>query len=205
MSKRTTVALAFAAGCVLGGFIGFLVHAPGRSSTWTDARGWATFVVVVLGFSVAAYELNLQRRQFADEAKRNEARDDLLDRQRRELQQAERFRERLQAEQVDLAWGRDSNGGSFVRVINNSPRPVRRIACRNEPREATASLTPPDKASEMYDFSMPGGRQQWVLPPEPYPADGVVGMIKSGGRAGLDLRRCKAHRKGQPYEGPVHR
>ena len=66
------VALGLVAGGVIGGLIGFAWHAPGAPKSWDDVRSWATFVVLVLGFSVAAYELNLQRLQFARQAERQE-------------------------------------------------------------------------------------------------------------------------------------
>jgi hypothetical protein len=124
------VALGFVAGGVIGGVIGFVWHAPGRPATWEDIRNWATFVVLVLGFTVAAYELNLQRRQFAEEARRNRGRDDLLDRQRRELQQTERLRQRMQAERIMLKVATDSD----AYVYNNSRRPIRDVTCGIESR-----------------------------------------------------------------------
>jgi hypothetical protein len=188
VTKRTTAVLTFAAGCILGGFIGFVWHAPGRASTWTDARGWATFAVIVLGFLVAGYELDLQRRQFAGEVERNKRRDDLLDGQLRQLHQAERFRERAQAEEVDFVWGHEDQNSSFARVTNNSPRPIRRITCRAESRDGSSTPTQPDTASEMVSFEMPGGRQSWIFRPGPSPADGVVTMIKSASRGGFIFR-----------------
>ena len=150
MTKRTTATLIFAAGCVLGGFIGFIWHAPGRASTWTDVRGWATFAVVVLGFLVAGYELDLQRRQFAEQAKRNKPRDALLDGQLREVEQRELARERDQADAVDLDQWHPKNvlvlsnplihPGTILMAYDKSTRPVRDVACRVWTEGAPAPL-----------------------------------------------------------------
>lgn len=184
MTKRTTATLTFAAGCILGGFIGFIWHAPGRASTWADARGWATFVVVVLGLSVAAYELNLQRRQFAEEAKRNTARDDLLDRQRHELQVQERLREREQAERVDLTWS-NSASGSYAELVNDSRRPLRDVACQFEPGQGRAPVHA-ERAGELKPYTR-DGTTGWI----PVKRGGVNGWrlptVRGGGRAGFDV------------------
>jgi hypothetical protein len=47
MRKRTVWAMT-AAALVVGGVIGFAVHAPGRSGTWDDVQKWVTFLVIVL-------------------------------------------------------------------------------------------------------------------------------------------------------------
>jgi hypothetical protein len=123
------LALVFVAGSVLGGLIGFAWHAPGRPSTWEDVRNWVTFGVLVLGFSVAAYELNLQRVQFARQAARQEARDDLLEGQRREMAQTELARQREQAENVTVEWEAPPRSAETKgKVINLSPRPITKIA-----------------------------------------------------------------------------
>jgi hypothetical protein len=123
------VALGFVAGGVLGGLIGFAWHAPGRPATWGNVRAWATFAVLVLGFSVAAYELNLQRVQFARQAAGQEASDDLLERQQREIAQVELARQREQAENIFVEWRANSDSAeSAVTVRNRSRRPITKIA-----------------------------------------------------------------------------
>jgi hypothetical protein len=155
VNKRNVAALvvlACLAGGVIGGLIGFVWHAPGRPTTWSDVRDWATAVAIVLGLPALLYQLNLQRLQFADEAKRNVARDDLLDRQRRELQQSERLRDRVQAEGVDLTWHdiarrRAATGdvttsqASTARVTNNSRRPIRDVACQLDSVDSPLAAT----------------------------------------------------------------
>ncbi len=123
------VALGFVAGGVIGGLIGFAWHAPGGPKTWNDVRSWATFVVLVLGFSVAAFELNLQRVQFARQAARQEVTDDLLERQRREIIQTELARQRKQAERVTVEWVKAPGYGlTEARINNGSHRPITKIA-----------------------------------------------------------------------------
>ena len=115
------------AGGVIGGLIAFAWHAPGGPKTWDDVRSWATFFVLPLGFSVAAYELNLQRRlQFDGQAARQEATDDLLDRQRREMTRTELARQREQAERVTVYWYPSAD--DLAEVHNKSKRPITRIA-----------------------------------------------------------------------------
>jgi hypothetical protein len=133
VSKRTA-ALAVAIALVIGGAIGFAGHAPGRSSTWTDIRTWVGFAVVVIGVVIALVQLELQRRQLAEqqrvikgEIERNTRRDALLDGQLRELEQRARTLDRQQAEEVDLRPGTYS-----TEVANGSRRPIRNVACRVE-------------------------------------------------------------------------
>ena len=131
--NRWKVAALLAAVLVVGGVIGGLVGSAwpehGRMTTWGDVRAWATFVVLVLGFSVAAYELNLQRIQFARQAARQEASDDLIERQRREMTQTEMVRQRDQAEDIAVEWQIPLGSTATVgRVRNASRRPITKIA-----------------------------------------------------------------------------
>lgn len=144
MTKRkiaVSIVVAFLAGGVVGGLIGFAWHAPARPATWSDIRDWATAAAVVLGFPALLYQLNLQRLQFADEARRNLARDDLLDRQRRELEQRERLRNREQAEEVNLRW-LPSDQASTADVTNGSRRPIRDVACQLDRGHGESLLRP---------------------------------------------------------------
>jgi hypothetical protein len=153
VNKRTLTAaivLALLAGGAIGGLIGFAWHAPGHPSTWDDIRSWATLAVLVLGFTVAAYELNLQRRQFADQARRSIGRDALLDGQLRELQQRAELTRREQAEAIGLGLGQTSpsvSGGTpeyLATVQNGSRRLIRDVTCRLLPgdhRDAQSAKT----------------------------------------------------------------
>jgi hypothetical protein len=126
------LALAFLAGVAIGGLIGWAWHAPGSTTTWADIRTWVGFVVVVLGVPFAAYQVYLQRRTYVGEASRNVGRDDLLDRQRRELQAQELTREREQAAQINVSWTSFTNeqANSLGNIYNNSRRPIRDVACQ---------------------------------------------------------------------------
>jgi hypothetical protein len=173
------VVLACLAGGVIGGFIGFAWHAPGRPTTWSDIRDWATAVAIVLGLPALLYQLNLQRLQFADEAKRNVGRDDLLDRQRRELQQSERLRNREQAEDVNLTWKYDGQA-SAADVNNGSRRPIRDVACQLKQGHA-GPLLRPEKVSELTRFSGGGPVSEMLVPAEDGVTDGWrVANIRSG-------------------------
>ena len=94
MSKRTTTALVFAGGCLLGALIiSFAWDGPGRTTTWDDVRSWLTALAVIIGVLVARVQLGLQRRQLRDqqyvikdEIERNKRRDELIDGQLREIE-----------------------------------------------------------------------------------------------------------------------
>jgi hypothetical protein len=165
--QAIAVAVAFAAGGVIGGIIGFAWHAPGRSTTWGDIRDWATAAAVVLGFPALLYQLNLQRLQFAGEAKRNIARDDLLDHQRRELQRNEHLRQREQAEAVDLIWSAGGQNASAAEVTNGFRRPISNVACQLD--RGHGRMLRPERVNEMAYYAASG------LPAGPVPArEGVT-------------------------------
>jgi protein-S-isoprenylcysteine O-methyltransferase Ste14 len=74
VTKRTA-ALVVAIALVLGGAIGFALHAPGRSGTWSDVRTWVGFavIVIVIGVVIALVQMDLQRRQLASSPARQPA------------------------------------------------------------------------------------------------------------------------------------
>ena len=152
-------------------------------------RAWATFAVIVLGFAVAAYELNLQRRQFAEEFSRRAARDELLDGQLRELADRQRSAEREQAVSIDLTWNDldDDPGSSLVVVINGSRRPVRSVTCVVYPESSDRTL-PPSSCAEMYPPTPERGG--WTFPNRG--ADGpMIYALRAGGRAGFKFPRSR--------------
>lgn len=145
MSKRTTAALAFAGGCLLGALIiGFAWHGPGRTTTWDDIRNWLTALAVIIGVPVALIQLSLQRRQLRDqqyvikdEIDRNRLHDELLDGQIRELHQRAALTRREQAEAIglDLRYAppdvsRQRTPEYMATVQNGSRRLIRDAACR---------------------------------------------------------------------------
>jgi len=149
VSKRT-IALAVALALVIGGAAGFAWHAPGSSGTWADIRGWVGFAVVVIGVVIALVQLDLQRRQLAEqhktiqgEVERNKQRDALMAGQLKELEQRAVTFERQQADEVDIRQSSalqrfpDPVSGLEYRaylaeVTNHSRRPIRNVVCRIE-------------------------------------------------------------------------
>jgi uncharacterized membrane protein len=186
VSKRTWTLLGLLVAGAIGGGIGFAWHAPGRLQTWDDIRTWATFVVVVLGFTVAAIELNMQRLQFAREIERSADRDGLIDDQRRELQDAQRLREREQAEHVDLTYAdmQEEQGKSLAIVINNSRRPIRDVAAKFYIVKGQSTLIQAERSSEMYPVNE-------LASPSLVPATVTPSfrqeVIRAGGRAGFQF------------------
>lgn len=157
---------------------------------WGDAPTWGAVIVGAAAATAALVQLRQQGNVLKGEVERAKRRDELLDGQLRELAEVARLRERAQAEDVDLVWVRDNGDSSFVRVINESPRPIRCIACRAGSRDDAAVLARPDRAAEQFSLSFPTGHEQWIMPREDA-ADGVVAVIKSGGRAGFLFRTVK--------------
>lgn len=164
MPTRTALLMAGALiAAAVGAAIGYAWHAPGGSSTWDAIRSWGTFAVVVLGFGVAAWELNLQRRTFDSEARRNQARDEMLDQQHAELQAARLVRERELAEGVDVTWddNTEQQNTSLVVVINESKRPIFGVVVRGHVVQDPASLLPALRAGEIYPSSIPASLAPW--------------------------------------------
>ena len=121
------------------------------------------------------------------EIERNQNRDDLIDRQLRELADRERSRQREQAEGIDMTWNDPAAapGTSFVTVINGSRRPIRDVTCQLRP-DAFDTTVSPEHAAEMYLAEFP--QKIWTMPEKP------VGLLqpireldslRSGGRAGF--------------------
>jgi hypothetical protein len=190
VTKRTVAVLSLAVGAILGATAGFLWHAPGRASAWNDVRAWATFAVIALGFAVAAYELNLQRRQFAEEFSRQAARDELLDGQLRELADRQRSAEREQAESIDITWNDldDDPGSSLVVVINGSRRPIRSVKCVVYPESSDRTLLP-SRCAAMYPPSLERGG--WTFPDATGVRDSMICALRAGGRAGFKFPRSR--------------
>lgn len=188
------LAVVLVAGGVIGGLIGSAWPEHGRMTTWGDVRAWATFVVLVLGFSVAAYELNLQRVQFARQAARQEPADDLLERQRREMTQTEMARQRKQAERVTVYWIRSGAGAyaeTQARVINASRRPITKIA-------AGVRVPLPDGGMETHTAA------GWALTddhgqtlPSKLAAPGVLSVITPGATGLCNLLHGGDHNDGR--------
>jgi hypothetical protein len=146
--------------------------------------------VIVLGFGFAAYQLNLQRRQFAEEFSRHAARDKLLDGQLRELADRQRSAEREQAESVDLTWNDldDDPGSSLVVIINGSRRPIRSVMCVVYPESSDRTL-PSIRCAEMYPPILERGG--WTFPDPPGASGSMIYALRADGRAGFKLPRAR--------------
>lgn len=159
MSKRVT---AFAV-LVVGVVIGIAWHEPNGMALPDDIRTWVGFAVVIIGAGVALWQLDMQRRQLADqkeifkgEVERNKQRDALMAGQLLELEQRSLTFERQQAEEIGFkqssftaaVHGSDpptSHQVYLAEVANDSRRPIRNAACRIEP-EPGDSLQAADRA-----------------------------------------------------------
>jgi hypothetical protein len=145
----------FGIGCTLVGFLLALLifGKPWQlPPNWGDIPTWLAVPVASVGGWIALVQLRQQQDVIASDIERSQKRDELLDRQLRELDDRERSRQREQAEQVNLtpwlvrlpkpaedpgadgktgATGRrkDEKSGSCL-VTNESRRPVRHVACR---------------------------------------------------------------------------
>jgi hypothetical protein len=157
VGKRPVV-IAILVALIVGVVIGLAWNEPKSMSLADDIRTWAGFVVVIIGAGVALWQLDMQRRQLAeqkdvlkDEVHRNKQRDVLMAGQLRELEQRSLTYERLQAEDIDVRQSRvratlpDSDQKATHRVhtaevANNSRRPIRNVASRIEPEPSGSML-----------------------------------------------------------------
>jgi hypothetical protein len=132
--RRTIV---FGIGCALAGFLIALLlfekpwHLP---PNWGDIPTWLAVLIASVGGWIALSQLRQQQDVIAADIERSQKRDNLLDLQLRELDGRERARQREQAEQVGLRPRSVMAAGAEVlgscRIVNDSMRPIRRIACR---------------------------------------------------------------------------
>jgi hypothetical protein len=109
---------------------------------WGDIPTWLAVGVATVGGGVALSQLRQQQEVIKGEFERNKDRDDLMDRQRRELQANEESRQRAQAGNVDFdLWLPQAvqvlSSPPFtpaptviLSVENKSARPIRNIVCR---------------------------------------------------------------------------
>jgi hypothetical protein len=157
VGKRLAVIAVLLAALLVGVLIGIAWHEPKSMSLPDDIRTWVGFVVVV-GAGVALWQLDMQRRQLAeqkdvlkDEVHRNKQRDALMAGQLRELEQRSLTYERLQAEDIDVRQSRvrarlpgsdqkATHRVHMAEVANNSRRPIRNVASRIEPEPGGSML-----------------------------------------------------------------
>lgn len=154
------------AGLLAGFAVGLLVSGKpwNLPPAWGDIPTWITAIatvgllagaIITAVYAVRAFRdqadmlkvqsnrLGLQERQFEDQRKINQKRDELFDKQLRESEQRAMIIERQQAEMIELEPGSTSrevpgldpaaDSRAWVAdVINRSPRPIRNVASRIE-------------------------------------------------------------------------
>jgi hypothetical protein len=149
VTKRSAVAV-FGA-LVVGTALGVDWHEPKKMDLAYDVRTWVGFVVAISAAVAALWQLDMPRRQLAEqkdvlkgEVERNKKRDALLTGQLQEIEQRSLTYERQQAQDVDIRASTISGpvpdmealGGQILRtaeVYNRSSRHIRDVACRIEP------------------------------------------------------------------------
>jgi hypothetical protein len=122
----TTIGLAATAGFGAGLLIfGQPWHLP---PNYGDVPTWLAVLFAAIAGWIGLSQLGMLREQIAEEAKRNEKRDKLLDRQLEEAEARSVAARRSQAEgiKVRLAW---DSSNCRVWISNDSPRPVTDVAC----------------------------------------------------------------------------
>jgi hypothetical protein len=126
------IVIAVTIGYVVGAASTIFIFAPFHvRPDLGDVPTWLAVVIAAIGGYVALRQLREQQGQFAEEARRNEKRDILLDTQLAEAAERANSHRRQQAEKITLKRdvirpGRDS----LAHVTNGSSRPIRNVACR---------------------------------------------------------------------------
>jgi hypothetical protein len=140
------------------------------SINWGDAPEWGALIVATAGGWIALAQLRQQQRVITKELRRSA---DL-----------EETRLREQAAAVDLAWSAESDRRTFVKVINNSRRPIRALDCRIVSAEDGGLIALPDRAGEMQEKKIWKG-SNWVLPDNGVAPGQWCNVLRSGGLAGF--------------------
>lgn len=183
---------------VAGIALGIAWHEPKSMNLPDGIRTWGGFIVVVIGAGAALWQLDMQRRQLADqqevlkgEVERNKKRDALIGGQLLELEQRSLTYERQQAQDVDI------RGSAIVATIpgmgvpaedlvcaeqllctaevkNESARPIRDVACRIEPAPGDA-LQEAGRVGRLVSFN--GAVSGHVLTDQAY--EPKVGLVRA--------------------------
>jgi hypothetical protein len=166
---------------------------PGVSGiNWGDFPTWCAVFVGAVGGTAALIQLRQQGNVLKGEVERNKRRDQLLDGQLSEVQQAERFRQRSQAERVDLTWN-SIGPGSYAQVVNDSRRPIRNVRCQIRLR--TGDLILADQAGELMPVSREGV-SGWAADKDAVVKGWHIAVIRGGGRATFEFRSVKCDPRG---------
>ena len=137
---------------------------------WGSAPEWGALIVAVVGGWIALAQLRQQQRVITKELRRSAA--------------LEEARLRDQAAAVDLAWSAESGRQTFVKVINNSRRPIRGLDCRIVSEENGGLIALPTRAGEMQEKKLRQG-SNWVLPGNGVAPGEWCNVLRSGGLAGF--------------------
>jgi hypothetical protein len=108
----------------------------------------------------------------------------VIGRELRRGAELEEARLRDQAAAVDLAWSIKSGRETFVRVTNNSHRPIRDLDCRIVSDKDGELITLPEKAGEMQEKKLQNG-SNWVLPDKGVALGEWCNVLRSRGHAGF--------------------
>jgi len=137
---------------------------------WGSAPEWGALIVAAIGGGVALIQLRQQQRTLIRELRRGAALEEALLRE--------------QAGAVDLAWTTDSARETFVKVTNNSRRPIRGVDCRVVLTANGGVIALPSRAGEMQEKKVLKG-SDWILPKDGVAPGEWCNVLRAGGQAGF--------------------
>ena len=157
-------------GLLAGFLIGLLVFGQPwhLQPDWGDLPTWLLFGIGLVGGVIGLLQFRTFVREQGAEARRNEKRDKLMDRQ---LDDAERRAEadlRKQAEDVEVTWAQNTGQLDGV-VVNNSRRPISRVTCKVMSNVDRAVLKMPDQCGERFEVGGRGGAMYFAPELKPLP------------------------------------
>jgi hypothetical protein len=129
--KDLRVRGAIVAGVLAGFILGLLIFGEPwhLSPNFGDVPTWMLTILAAIAGWVGLDQLRILREQIAEDADRNEKRDQLLDRQLAEAEARSNSYRRMQAEEVKVLLRWDNQVPS-VHVFNGSPRPITDITSK---------------------------------------------------------------------------
>lgn len=137
---------------------------------WGNAPEWGALIAAAVGGWIALAQLRQQQRIIARELRRGAA--------------LEEARLREQAEAVDVAWSVEGTQETFVKITNNSRRPLRGVDCRIVSERDGGLVALPARAGEMQEKKLLKG-SDWVLPKNGVAPGEWCNVLRAGGQAGF--------------------